>query len=131
MNVENASKPYASRPNWTATRYRLCCWLISIQWSVDAKENAVPLFNEASRIYAPDDIEFLRHCVSLASAKIAEPQLQESLLAERILRLYESGLRDPATICDLAIRLTSPGAEANDALAANCNGAPATDRLAE
>ena len=89
----------------------------------------MPLFNEASRIYAPDEIDFLRHCVSLSSAKLAEAQFEESVLAERVLRLYESGLRDAATICDLAIRLTGPGAEASDAFAANCNGTPAADSL--
>ncbi len=96
---------------------------------VDAKEIAVPLFNEASRIYAPDEIDFLRRCVALASEKLDSTQLQESLLAERVLRLYESGLRDAATISDLASRLTSKGSQTSDASAANCNGAPAADRL--
>lgn len=89
----------------------------------------MPLFNEASRIYAPDEIDFLRHCVSLASAKLADTRLEESLLAERVLRLYESGLRDAATICDLAVRLTSTGIEPSDAFAANCNGTPAGDSV--
>ncbi|KAB2689254.1 hypothetical protein [Brucella pseudogrignonensis] len=89
----------------------------------------MPLFNEASRIYAPDEIDFLRHCVSLASAKLADTKLEESLLAERVLRLYESGLRDAASICDLAVRLTSTGTEPSDAFAANCNGTPAGGSL--
>jgi len=89
----------------------------------------VPLFNEASRIYAPDEIDFLRHCVSLASAKLADTNLEESLLAERVLRLYESGLRDAASICDLAVRLTSTGTGPSDVFAANCNGTPAGDSV--
>lgn len=93
----------------------------------------MPLFNEASRIYAPDEIDFLRHCVSLASAKLADTNLEESQLAERVLRLYESGLRDAASICDLAVRLastgTGTGTEPSDAFAANCNGTPAGDNL--
>lgn len=89
----------------------------------------MPLFNEASRIYAPDEIDFLRHCVSLASAKLADTKLEESLLAERVLRLYESGLRDAASICDLAVRLTGTVTEPSDVFAANCNGTSAGDNL--
>lgn len=81
----------------------------------------MPLFNEASRIYAPDEIDFMRNCVALASLKLSGPQLDESVLAERVLRLYESGLRDSSAICDLAIGLISAAQQSQDVFAANGN----------
>jgi hypothetical protein len=95
------------------------------------EEIAVPLFNEASRIYAPDEIDFLRNCVALASLKLSSTQLDETVLAERILRLYESGLRDASTICDLAVRLITPANESTDILAANGNAPHEIDLLPE
>ncbi|WP_079211028.1 hypothetical protein [Brucella pituitosa] len=68
----------------------------------------MPLFNKASRIYGPDEVEFLRNCVSLALPKLSDITLDENLLAEQIMRLYESGLRDPSTICDVAVQLIKP-----------------------
>ncbi len=94
----------------------------------NSEEFAVPLFNQASRIYAPDEIDFLRNCVALASLTLSSTQLDESILAERILRLYESGLRDSSTICDLAVGMIEPAQQAADVLAANGN-APEEKKL--
>ncbi|OYR17329.1 hypothetical protein CEV32_4022 [Brucella rhizosphaerae] len=97
----------------------------------NSEEFAVPLFNEASRIYAPDEIDFMRNCVALASLKLSGPQLDEAVLAEQVLRLYESGLRDSSVVCDLAIRLISPAQQSQDVFAANGNAAQEPDMLPE
>jgi len=106
------------------------CWVSVHQRVADnSEEFAVPLFNEASRIYAPDEIDFMRNCVALASLKLSGTQFEESILAERILRLYESGLRDSSAICDLAVRLISPAQQPQDVFAANGNAAQESELL--
>jgi len=71
------------------------------------KETIMPLFNEAHRIYHPDEINFLRSCYSKAAMNL-ENQGRDycaSELASCIMMLYESGLRNAAYVSEMAARL--------------------------
>ncbi|KAB2703090.1 hypothetical protein D7I41_12735 [Ochrobactrum sp. MH181795] len=67
----------------------------------------MPLFNEASRIYNPLEVNFMRSCFSNAAIMLEESDrdYSPSELASSIIMLYESGLRDQLYICELAARL--------------------------
>lgn len=67
----------------------------------------MPLFNEASRIYHPVEVNFMRSCFSHAAIMLEENDrnYSPSELASGIIMLYESGLRDQLYICELAARL--------------------------
>ncbi|WP_235917017.1 hypothetical protein [Brucella anthropi] len=67
----------------------------------------MPLFNEASRIYNPLEVNFMRSCFSNAAIMLEESDrtYSPSELASGIIMLYESGLRDQSYICELAARL--------------------------
>ncbi|PWL16460.1 hypothetical protein DKP76_17535 [Falsochrobactrum shanghaiense] len=67
----------------------------------------MPLFNEASRIYSPNEVNFLRSCFSQSAIILEESDRSYSAeeLAGCIIRLYESGLRDLNSIAELAARL--------------------------
>ncbi|MFK4062236.1 MULTISPECIES: hypothetical protein [Brucella] len=68
----------------------------------------MPLFNEASRIYNPLEVNFMRSCFSHAAIMLEESDrnYSPSELASSIITLYASGLRDQLYICELAARLT-------------------------
>lgn len=67
----------------------------------------MPLFNEAHRIYHPDEINFLRSCYLKAATNLEEQGRDycASELASCIMMLYESGLRNAAYVSELAARL--------------------------
>ncbi len=67
----------------------------------------MPLFNEASRIYTPSEINVMRDCFSQAAILLEESNRDYSKaeLAASIIKLYESGLKDPAYIAQLSARL--------------------------
>nr|WP_312826005.1 hypothetical protein [Brucella anthropi] len=67
----------------------------------------MPLFNEASRIYNPLEVNFMRSCFGNAAIMLEESDrnYSPSELASCIIMLYESGLRDQLYICELAARL--------------------------
>ena len=67
----------------------------------------MPLFNEASRIYNPLEVNFMRSCSSNAAIMLEESDrtYSPSELASGIIMLYESGLRDQSYICELSARL--------------------------
>ncbi|MBA8840865.1 hypothetical protein [Ochrobactrum sp. RH2CCR150] len=69
----------------------------------------MPLFNEASRIYGPEEVELMRRCFAQANEKLeqAESKFSASNLASSIVRLYQSGLRDETYIVDLAAGIAS------------------------
>ncbi|KAB2784593.1 hypothetical protein F9K97_16595 [Brucella anthropi] len=67
----------------------------------------MPLFNEASRIYSSVEVNFMRSCFAQSAIILEESDRSYSAteLAECIIRLYESGLRDLNYISELAARL--------------------------
>ncbi|MEJ5019361.1 hypothetical protein WH297_06355 [Ochrobactrum vermis] len=67
----------------------------------------MPFFNEASRIYTLEEVNFMRRCYSNAAAKLEEGELDYVAvdLSSTIVMLYESGLRDLGYITELAVRL--------------------------
>ncbi|MEJ5018902.1 hypothetical protein WH297_04010 [Ochrobactrum vermis] len=67
----------------------------------------MPLFNEASRIFSPLEVNFMRRCFSNAAIMLEESDrnYSPSELASSIIMLYESGLREQSYICELAARL--------------------------
>ncbi len=84
----------------------------------------MPLFNEASRIYSSDEVNFMRSCFSRSAIILEESDrpYSASELAGCIIRLYESGLRDLDYISELAARLTPPRfAPRHQDFAANSN----------
>jgi len=79
----------------------------------------LPLFNEASRIYTPEEIEFLRECVAQASGRLTDRKHDSPILAQRVLKFYESGLRDAEQIVDLTVRMQDKANHSLDQYAAN------------
>lgn len=67
----------------------------------------MPLFSEASRIYAPSEVNLLRSCFARSAILLEEGghAYVAAELAGCIVRLYESGLRDMEYISELAARL--------------------------
>ncbi|WP_043063041.1 hypothetical protein [Brucella anthropi] len=67
----------------------------------------MPLFNEASRIYTLEEVNFMRRCYSNAAATLEESELDYAAvdLSSTIILLYQSGLRDLGYITELAVRL--------------------------
>ncbi|MEJ5018903.1 hypothetical protein WH297_04015 [Ochrobactrum vermis] len=67
----------------------------------------MPFFNEASRIYTLEEVNFMRRCYSSAAATLEESELDYVAidLSSTIVMLYESGLRDLGYITELAVRL--------------------------
>ncbi len=67
----------------------------------------MPLFNEASRICNPFEVNFMRSYFSDAAIVLKESDrtYSPSELASGTIMLYESGLRDQSYICELAARL--------------------------
>ncbi|MBM7327824.1 hypothetical protein ACS5UA_17750 [Brucella sp. RRSP16] len=67
----------------------------------------MPLFNEASRIYHPLEVNFMRSCFSHAAILLEESDQDYSAadLTSYIIMLYQSGLRDQSYICEIAARL--------------------------
>lgn len=67
----------------------------------------MPLFNEASRIYGPLEVNFMRSCFSNAAIMLEESGQDYSAadLASCILMFYQSGLRDHANLSELSARL--------------------------
>jgi len=87
----------------------------------------MPFFNEASRIYTPAEVDFLRSCFTNAAVLLEESDqnYSGSELASCVLMLYRNGLRDQAKLSELAARLahqkftvrhdvTAPHANSND-----------------
>ncbi|GAA5542967.1 MULTISPECIES: hypothetical protein [Brucella/Ochrobactrum group] len=69
----------------------------------------MPLFNEASRIYAPGEVDLMRRCFTEASEKLEAGgnAYSASDLASSIISLYQSGLRNQTYIADLAAGIAS------------------------
>ncbi|NKC23466.1 hypothetical protein HED50_23180 [Ochrobactrum oryzae] len=67
----------------------------------------MPLFNEASRIYKPEEVNFMRSCFSNAAIILEESDREytASDLSSAIIMLYQNGLRDLTYIAELASRL--------------------------
>ncbi|MBA8838209.1 hypothetical protein FHW03_001494 [Ochrobactrum sp. RH2CCR150] len=67
----------------------------------------MPFFNEASRIYIPAEVDFLRSCFTNAAVLLEESDhnYSGSELASCILMLYEHGLRERSRLTELAARL--------------------------
>ena len=67
----------------------------------------MPLFNEASHIYRPDEVDFMRRCFSHAAIILEESDhsYAETELSASIVLLYQGGLRDLHYIAELASRL--------------------------
>ncbi|WKT93784.1 hypothetical protein QYR01_20290 [Brucella anthropi] len=67
----------------------------------------MPFFNEASRIYTLEEVNFMRRCYSDAATALEERELEYAAvdLSSTIVMLYESGLRDLGYITELAARL--------------------------
>jgi hypothetical protein len=67
----------------------------------------MPLFNEASRIYNPSEVSFMRSCFGNAAILLEESDrgYSASELASCIMMLYESGLRDHGHLCELSASL--------------------------
>ena len=87
-------------------------------------ETDIPFFNEASRIYSSVEVTFMRSCFAQSAIILEESDRAYSAneLAERIIRLYESGLRDLNYISELAARLAHSRFELRpDDFAANTN----------
>ena len=88
----------------------------------------MPLFNEASRIYNPLEVNFMRSCFSNAAIMLEESDQDyvAADLASYIIMLYQSGLRDQSYICEIAARLAHQRFERRHAIepcpAANNNG---------
>ncbi|NYD84292.1 hypothetical protein [Brucella intermedia] len=88
----------------------------------------MPLFNEASRIYHPLEVNFMRSCFSHAAIMLEEKDQSYSAadLASCIFMLYQSGLRDRAYLSVLSARLAHQRFERRHAIeqcpAANNNG---------
>ncbi len=68
----------------------------------------MPLFNGASRIYHPLEVNFMCSCFNHAAVMLEESDQDYSSadLASCIIMLYQSGMRDQSHICLLAARLT-------------------------
>ncbi len=87
----------------------------------------MPLFSIASQIYSPEEVEELRHCFSHAAIMLAEKgrNYDEARLAETIIRLHNSGLRDRNQLAEQACRMIEkkPGPQIWDSgdIAANRN----------
>jgi hypothetical protein len=71
------------------------------------READMPFFNEASRIYNPLEVNFMRSCFGNAAIMLEESDQDYSAseLASCIIMLYESGLRDHAYLSELSARL--------------------------
>lgn len=88
----------------------------------------MPFFNEASRIYNPIEVNFMRSCFSHAAIMLEESDQDYSAtdLASCIIMLYQSGLRDHAYLSELSARLAHQRFERRHAIepcpAANNNG---------
>ncbi|MCH4543187.1 hypothetical protein DK867_14015 [Ochrobactrum sp. POC9] len=67
----------------------------------------MPLFNEASRIYKPEEVNFMRSCFSNAAIILEESDREYAAtdLSSAIVMLYQNGLRDLNYIAELASRL--------------------------
>ncbi|MCH4538718.1 hypothetical protein [Ochrobactrum sp. A-1] len=94
----------------------------------------MPLFNEASRIYHPLEVNFMRSCFSHAAIMLEESDQGYSAadLTSYIIMLYQSGLRDQSYICEIAARLAHQRFERRHKIeqcpAANSNGPTRTVR---
>lgn len=64
----------------------------------------MPLFNEASRIYKPEEVNFMRSCFSNAAIILEESDREYAAtdLSSAIVMLYQNGLRDLNYIAGLA-----------------------------
>lgn len=67
----------------------------------------MPLFNQSSKVYAPEELEAMRRCFSIASIILNESgrDYDETHLAETIIKLYDGGLRDTEQWAELAARV--------------------------
>jgi len=93
----------------------------------------MPFFSEASRIYNPIEVNFMRSCFSQAAIMLEESDQDYSAadLASYIIMLYQSGLRDQSYICEIAARLAHQRFERRYAIelyTANNNGPKRTAR---
>ncbi len=67
----------------------------------------MPLFSQSSKVYAPAELEAMRRCFSIASIMLEESgrDYEETHLAETVIKLYDSGLRDEEQWAELAARI--------------------------
>lgn len=66
----------------------------------------MPVFNEASRIFTLEEVNFMRRIYSDAASRLEESGLEYTAvdLSSTIIMLYESGLRDLGYLSELASR---------------------------
>ncbi len=94
----------------------------------------MPFCSEASRIYNPIEVNFMRSCFSHAAITLEESDQDYSAadLASCIIMLYHSGLRDHAYLSELSARLAHQRFERRHEIeqcpAANSNGPKQTAR---
>ncbi|EMG52624.1 hypothetical protein DEA98_22620 [Brucella pseudogrignonensis] len=83
----------------------------------------MPLFSQSSKVYAPDELEAMRRCFSIASIMLEESgrEYDEAHLAETIIKLYDGGLRNMEKWAELAARLAEK--HANEFLNAGLDNA--------
>ncbi|WP_285540310.1 hypothetical protein [Brucella sp. NBRC 12950] len=67
----------------------------------------MPLFNSSSHVYSSDEVEALRRCFSNAAIMLNEKgrDYSDADLAQAIIKLFDSGLRDLDQLSELAARL--------------------------
>jgi len=67
----------------------------------------MPLFSQSSKVYAPEELEAMRRCFSIASIILNESgrDYDETHLAETIIKLYDGGLRDTEQWAELSARV--------------------------
>jgi len=65
-------------------------------------------FNRASQVYAPEELDAMRHCFSRAAILLEASgrSYDETELANKVLRLYDRGMRDLDGLSELAARLS-------------------------
>ena len=78
-----------------------------VAFSVQQKEVEMPFFNEASCIYTPKEVDFLRSCFTTAAIILEESgrPYSPSELAACVIKLYQCGLRERSQMMELAARL--------------------------
>ncbi|KAB2788561.1 hypothetical protein F9K97_05635 [Brucella anthropi] len=92
----------------------------------------MPFFNEASRIYNPIEVNFMRSCFSNAAIILEESDNNYSAsdLASCVIMLYHSGIRDHAYLSELSARLAHQRYQKRHSIdpyiPANTNGTGAT-----
>ncbi|MDX4075567.1 hypothetical protein [Brucella sp. NBRC 113783] len=78
-----------------------------VAFSIQQQEVEMAFFNEASCIYTPNEVDFLRSCFTTAAIILEESgrPYSPSELAACVIKLYQCGLRERSQLMELAARL--------------------------